>query len=72
MAKKGLDSSFLHYGIRKDDLRLIETICIEHKLDFNWVQEELLKEYHEKKIRDQYLEDKAIEKVIEKAISKIK
>lgn len=24
---KGLDQKFLHYGIRKEDLSMIETIC---------------------------------------------
>ena len=38
MAKKGLDTTFLHYGIRKEDMSLIETLCIEHKLEFDWVK----------------------------------
>jgi hypothetical protein len=32
MAKKGLDTSFLHYGIRKEDMGMIEALCIEHDL----------------------------------------
>lgn len=72
MAKKGLDTMFLHYGIRKEDISLIETLCIEHKLDFDWVKEDLLKELHERKIRHQEIDEKSIEKVIEKALQKIK
>lgn len=53
MAKKGLDTTFVHYGIRKEDMDLIEVLCTEHKLDFDWVKEDLLKEFHEKKIRNQ-------------------
>jgi hypothetical protein len=72
MARKGLDTTFLHYGIRKEDISLIEALCTEHKLDFDWVKEEILKEYHEKKIRAQEIDEKVVEKVIEKAIQKIK
>jgi len=72
MAKKGLDTTFLHYGIRKEDMSLIEALCIEHQLEFDWVRDELLKEYHEKKIRNQDIDEKSLEKVIDKALSKIK
>ena len=72
MAKKGLDTTFLHFGIRKEDMTLIETLCTEHKLDFDWVRDDLLKEFHEKKIRNQDLDEKSIERVIDKALSKIK
>ena len=72
MAKKGLDTTFLHYGIRKEDMSLIEALCTEHQLEFEWVRDELLKEYHEKKIRNQDIDEKSLEKVIDKALSKIK
>ena len=45
MAKKGLDTTFLHYGIRKEDISLIETLCTRHQLEFDWVKEDLLKEF---------------------------
>jgi len=38
MAKKGLDTTFVHYGIRKEDINLIEALCVGHKLDFDWVK----------------------------------
>ena len=72
MAKKGLDTTFVHYGIRKEDMDLISVLCTEQQLEFEWVKEELLKEFHEKKIRNQDVDDKSIEKIIEKALSKIK
>ena len=72
MPKKGLDTTFVHFGIRKEDMALIEVLCTEHKLDFDWVKDDLLKEYHEKKIRNQDMDDKRIEKIIEKALLKIK
>jgi len=72
MSKKGLDTTFLHYGIRKEDISLIETLCTRYQLDFDWVKEDLLKEFHERKIRNLALDEKSIEKVIEKALQKIK
>ena len=71
MAKKGLDTLFVHYGIRKEDINLIEVLCTEHQLDFDWVKEDLLKEFHEKKIRNQEMDETGIEKIIEKALLKI-
>jgi len=72
MAKKGLDTTFLHYGIRKEDMGLIEALCTDHQLEFDWIRDDLLKEYHEKKIRNQDIDEKSLEKVIDKALSKIK
>ena len=72
MAKKGLDTTFIHYGIRREDMQIIEQLCKNHELDFDWVQDNLLKEFHEKKIRNQEIDEKSIEKVIDKALQKIK
>lgn len=71
MAKKGLDTTFLHYGIRKEDMNHIEALCAEHQLDFDWVKEDLLKEFHEKKIRNHEMDEKSVEKIIDKALQKI-
>jgi hypothetical protein len=71
MAKKGLDTTFVHYGIRKDDMTLIESLCTEHQLEFDWVKDDLLKEFHEKKILNHEMDEKTIEKIIEKALNKI-
>jgi hypothetical protein len=72
MAKKGLDTTFVHYGIRKQDMDLIEVLCTEHQIDFDWVKEDLLREFHEKKIRNREMDEKTIEKIIEKALLKVK
>ncbi|HPQ88249.1 MAG TPA: hypothetical protein PK055_11370 [Gammaproteobacteria bacterium] len=71
MGRKGLDTTFVHYGIRKEDMDLILVLCTEHQLEFEWVKEELLKEFHERKIRNQDVDEKALEKIIEKALAKI-
>jgi len=71
MAKKGLDTTFLHYGIRRDDMGIIEALCTEHQLEFDWVKEKLLKGFHETKIRNQQMDEKSVEKVIDKALQHI-
>jgi len=71
MGRKGLDTTFVHYGIRKEDMDLILVLCTEHQLEFEWVKEELLKEFHERKIHNKDVDEKALEKIIEKALSKI-
>ncbi len=72
MGKKGLDSTFLHFGIRKDDIAIIENLCEKHQLDFDWVKDFLMKEFHEKKISNQDIDDKTVIKIIDKALQKIK
>ncbi len=72
MAKKGLDTTFVHYGIRKEDMSIIEALCTAHQLDFDWVKEDILKEFHEKRIRSQEIDDDAVRKVIDNTLKKIR
>ncbi|RYF90448.1 MAG: hypothetical protein EOO03_03680 [Chitinophagaceae bacterium] len=72
MAKKGIDTTFVHYGIRKEDVNIIEALCTRHELDFEWVKEEILRSFHDRKVSNKDLDEKAIEKIIDKALSKIK
>lgn len=37
-----IDSKFIHYGIRRDDLSMIEAICEAKGVNFNWLSEEIL------------------------------
>ncbi len=71
MAKKGLDVTFVHYGIRKEDMQLIDALCLEHQLDANFIKDDILKEYHDRRIRNQEMDEKAIAKLIDKALQKI-
>ncbi len=32
MSKKGLDTLFVHYGIRQEDMRVIEALCEEYEV----------------------------------------
>ncbi len=67
---KGLDAAFIHYGIRRMDLDLLESLAQSQDLDFTWIQEEILKVYHEQKAKDPDLDESAFKKIVEKAINR--
>ena len=70
---EGLDNNFINYGIRTDDLKTIEALCMDKdfQLDYDWLKEEILKEYHKKRVNDIDLSDAVVENVINKALQKI-
>ena len=72
MTMKGIDNKFVHYGIRKDDLAMIATLCEQEGLDFEWLSEEILKAYHAKKVDMIEISDSDTEEIIRAAIQKIK
>ena len=69
---EGLDNNFVNYGIRKDDLATIEALCMAEQLDFEWMKEEVLREYHKHRVTDIELTDGDTEKIINKALLSIK
>ena len=68
---KGIDNKFVHYGIRKEDLAMIEAICDAEGIDFDWLSEEILKAYHAKKVDVIEISDSYTEEIIRAAIQKI-
>ena len=69
---KGIDQKFVHYGIRKDDLSMIEAICEAEGIDFEWLSEDILKAYHAKKVDVIEMSDNDTENMIRAAIQKIR
>lgn len=69
---KSLDGKFLHYGIRKEDLELIRTLCEKHDIDFDWMSEEILRKYHAAKVERIEMNDEETEKIIAEAIALVK
>lgn len=49
MEKKGLDRHFMDYGIRENDINIIEQVCEDHEVDSAWLEEFVLKSYQTKK-----------------------
>jgi len=68
---KGLDGQFLNYGIRKEDMDVIDTLAEKHRLMPEWIQEEVLKQYHAFKTDELDVDDTTVERIIEKALKKI-
>ena len=70
---EGLDNNFINYGIRTDDLKTIEALCMDKdfQLNYDWLKEEVLKEDHKKRVNDIDLSDADVENVINKALQKI-
>ena len=74
MAKKTIDSIFLHYGVQSGDMRIIEQACRDNDIDAEWLKEQILKPYNsqrndENAVKDEKAEEK--EKRERKLISKI-
>lgn len=69
---KGIDQKFVHYGIRKDDLSMIEAICEAEGIEFEWLSEDILKAYHAKKVDVIEMSDNNTENIIRAAIQKIR
>ena len=69
---KGLDLKFLHYGIRKEDLELIRTLCEKYGLDFDWMSEEILRKFHAAKVYKIEISDSDTENIISAAIQLVK
>jgi hypothetical protein len=70
---EGLDNDFVNYGIRKDDLSVIEALCQNpnFNLDFEWLKDDVLKEYHNKKSSSNDISDAETEAVLNKALQQI-
>lgn len=70
---EGLDNDFVTYGIRTNDLRVIEALCQEPGLgiDYEWLKEEILREYHSKRMHDMEISDADTENIINKALQQI-
>ena len=66
---KGLDAMFMNFGIRNEDMEIIKNICEEAQIDFDWFKDFILKEYHELKMKNEDLDSKSLQKIIEKALS---
>lgn len=66
---KGLDAMFMNYGIRNEDMEIIKKICEEANIDFDWFKDFILKEYHELKMKNEEMDAKSLQKLVEKALS---
>lgn len=70
--RKGIDSKFVHYGIRMEDLATIEAICAKYDLDADWIKENILRQYHAKRVDVIEMSDEDTEAIIKNAIQQIR
>ncbi len=66
---KGLDAMFMHSGIRNEDMAIIENICKDNDIDFEWFKDTILKEYHELKMKNEDISSKSLQTLLEKALA---
>ena len=73
MARKGIDSTFLHYGVRTEDMDIIQELCTspDFQLNPDWVKDEILKLYNEGGNDQGVVEEKTIRQIIKNALKKI-
>lgn len=70
--ERGLDQNFVHYGIRKEDLDLIRTLCEKYNLDYTWMSDEILRKFHAAKVDKIEMTENDTESIISAAIQLIK
>ena len=70
--RKGIDNKFVHYGIRTEDLSMIESICEKHEIDFEWLKEDILRNYHAEQVDSIEVSDDQTESIIRTAIQKLR
>ncbi|MCQ2218967.1 MAG: hypothetical protein MJZ33_10905 [Paludibacteraceae bacterium] len=69
---KGLDGTFLNYGIRKDDMEIVQRVCEDDGVDFEWVKEEVLRCYQDRKNNNIDMEEeKEVSKLLKQALKSI-
>ena len=69
--KKGLDRCFLHYGIKQEDMNIIEQACVDNDIDAEWVKENILKPYQDEKNNQNFVEEKKLTKIMKQALKRI-
>ena len=72
--KKSLDRTFLNYGIRQEDMQLIESACQTEGIDADWLKDCILKPYQEERNNqnEPNLEEKKVMKILKKALKEIR
>ena len=68
--RKGIDSTFLHYGVRNEDMSLIEQACQDSDINTEWLKEQILKPYNEERNNQNFVEEKKLTKILKKGIEK--
>ena len=68
---KGVDRCFLHYGVRQEDMDIIEHACLDNGIDAEWLKDKILKPYHEERTNQEVESEKRLAKILKKALKEI-
>ena len=71
MARKGIDSTFLHYGVHTEDMDLIEQACKDSGIDSEWLKEQILRPYNEERNKQNFVEEKGLQRILKKALKNL-
>ena len=66
---KGLDRVFLHYGVRQEDMDIIEQSCRDCDIDPEWLKEFILMPCN--KEREAIEEERKLNKILNKALNNL-
>ena len=69
--RKGIDSTFLHYEVRNEDMSLIEQACQDSDINTEWLKEQILKPYNEERNNQNFVEEKKLTKILKKALKNV-
>lgn len=69
--RKGIDSTFLHYGVRNEDMALIEQACQDADINSEWLKSEILGPYNEERNNQNVVDEKKLMKIVKKALKKL-
>jgi len=65
----GLDRVFLHYGVRQEDMDIIEQSCRDNDIDPEWFKEYVLMPCN--KEREAIEDDRKLTKILNKALNNL-
>jgi hypothetical protein len=71
MTPKAVDNTFVQYGVRKDDLALLEMLAQKHHVDFAWLQG-LFRSLNTEKLKHEEIDDRTIERLMESALANLR
>lgn len=66
---KGLDRVFLHYGVRQEDMEIIEHLCLDCDIDAEWLKEYILMPCN--KERESIEDERKLNKILNKALNNL-
>lgn len=68
---KSLDGTFLHYGVRKEDMELIVQTCQANDIDAEWFKEYILKAYNDERNNPNFVEERKRTRILKQALKNL-